>query len=154
MSVRNCRVSTHRPSIPCWFGRAAVSSSKKKNEDDLQQCAGVRCIGSRVLQASCFYIWQKRSRLGERQTGVPDFGCALREYFRVHDENVGMKIAAQRFEKCFSNKMSFLFRSVRYVARVDSLLGVIVILRFCLFRSVRVWWRQGQKDSVCWCTCW
>ena len=96
----------------------------------------------------------KRSRLGERQSGVPDFCGALREYLREHDENVEMKIAAQRFEKSVSKKMSFLFRSFCYVARVDSLLDAIVILRFCLFRSVLVWSRQGQKDSACWCTCW
>ena len=75
---------------PCWLRRAV-------SREDLQHHSGVGRLGVRVLPASCFYNWQKEAK---SPFGVPDLCCAPREYLRVHDENVGMKIAAQRLENC------------------------------------------------------
>ena len=61
--------------------------------------------------ASTFGKRKQSWRTAEFALGVPDLCCAPRENFRVHDENVGMKIAAQRLEKCVSKKMPPLFEA-------------------------------------------
>ena len=49
--------------------------------------------------------------------GLPCFCGALRDYHRVHAENVGVKIAAQRRETRVSETVPTLFLSSRHVVR-------------------------------------
>ena len=62
--------------------------------------------------ASSTFVKKKQNwRTAEFALGVPDLCCAPREYLRVHDENVGMKTAAQRLEKCASKNIPTLFEA-------------------------------------------
>ena len=61
--------------------------------------------------ASTFVKKKQNWRTAEFALGVPHLCCAPREYLRVHDENVGMKTAAQRLEKCASKNIPTLFEA-------------------------------------------